>query len=118
MKGRSLCAGQSRCDGTFRPFTSNPLDRKYYKDAVDLFPPNIGTTLALGEIHGAVQLVNHIVHSRANLAALWVRSGNLLINVGRTNSLGKVAVLVVSGTVNGSSVVVQPESKTSVLTGW
>src|SRR5262249_16321115 len=37
--GQGVCAGQSRCGGTFWPFTSHALDRKYYKDAVDLFPP-------------------------------------------------------------------------------
>lgn len=116
--GQGVCADESRCSGTSWPFTSHALDRLCYKDAVDLFPPNINTTLALGEIRGAVQLLNNSVHLGTNLAALWVRSGNLSSTSGGPTPLGKAAVLIASGTANRSSVVAQPESKTSVLTGW
>ncbi len=92
---QGVCAGEnnSNCNGQYFPFTDHAFDIIYDGDDAIIFettqllaPP---ATFCIGELGGTVQLRSNC----GGLNSVWIRDGNYLINVERTNTLDAAAYL-------------------------
>lgn len=93
---QGVCAGESNsnCNGQYFPFTDHTFDIIYDTDDAIIFETTqlAEPTFCVGELGGTVQLRSNC----DGLNSVWVRDGNYLINVERTNTLDAAAFLTSS----------------------
>jgi hypothetical protein len=107
-----VCAGEqgNLCDGSWGPFTDHFWDAQFDGDSIMLFAvsePNT-PTVCLGELGGSVQLRNC-----GDNDTNWVRDGDRLINVERTDALDNPEYLSAATTADKASLTMQ-----LIGTGW